>query len=149
MQNFNLAWQFNFRGKISWIVIEKLVKSSWDKIIWGKLLSTSAGMLFLYCNMSFWQAFCSMYSNNLAPIYYPTLIWQVFSTKNIEGKLLSTSAGMEFPLLNVQRCTIGRGGVQKKFIKVHIFRYEIYVSNYLLVWKKTRAVSGNVRNNVF
>ena len=50
---------------------------------------------------------------------------------------------------NHMHCTIGRGGVRKKFIKVHIFRYEIYVSNYLLVWKKTRAVSGNVRNNVF
>ena len=93
VQNSNFAWKFDFWGKISWIVIEKLVKSSWDKIIWGKLLSTSAGMLFLYCNMSFWQVFydeiciCSMYSNNLAPIYYPTLIWQVFSTKNIGGKL--------------------------------------------------------------
>ena len=38
MQNLNLAWKFNFCGKISWIVIEKLVKSSWDKITWGKLV---------------------------------------------------------------------------------------------------------------
>ena len=105
-QNLNFAWKLNFWGNISWIVIEKLVKPSWDKIIWGKLLSTSAGMLFLYCNMSFWQVFydeiciCSMYSDNLALIYYPTLIWQVFTTKNIGGKLLSTSAGMEFPKLS-------------------------------------------------
>ena len=32
MQNSNFAWKFNFWGKISWMVIEKLVKSSWDKI---------------------------------------------------------------------------------------------------------------------
>jgi hypothetical protein len=101
-EKFEFCMKIWFLRKISWVVIEKLVKSSWDKIIWGKLLSTSAGMLFLYCNMSFWQVFYDeicifiMYSNNLAPIYNPTLIWQVFSTKNIGGKLLSTSAGMEF-----------------------------------------------------
>ena len=36
-------------------------------------------------------------------------------------------------LYNPDHCTIGRGGVQKKGIKVHIFHYKIYVSNYLLV----------------
>ena len=27
--------------------------------------------------------------------------------------------------------------------------YEIYVSKYLLLWKKTQAKSGKVQNNVF
>ena len=33
--------------------------------------------------------------------------------------------------------------------RVQATHYEIYVSKYLLVWKKTRAKSGNIQNNVF
>ena len=38
---------------------------------------------------------------------------------------------------------------KKKLIRVHATHYEIYVSKYLLFWKKTQAKSGNIRNDVF
>ena len=42
-----------------------------------------------------------------------------------------------------------RGESKQEGIRVHATHYEIYVSKYLLVWKKTRANSGNIWNNVF
>ena len=41
------------------------------------------------------------------------------------------------------------GGWKVKLIRVHATEYEICVTKYLLVWKKTQAASGNIRNNVF
>ena len=38
---------------------------------------------------------------------------------------------------------------KKKLIRVYATEYEIYVTKYLLVWKKTQVASGNIRNNVF
>ena len=37
----------------------------------------------------------------------------------------------------------------KEHVRAHPNEYEIYVKEYLLVWKKTQAASGNNRNNVF
>ena len=45
--------------------------------------------------------------------------------------------------------TTGRGGWKLMGTRVHATEYEIYVTKYLLVCKKTRANSGNIRNNVF
>ena len=36
----------------------------------------------------------------------------------------------------------------KKGTGVNATEYEIYVTKYFLVWKKTHAASGNIRNNV-
>ena len=47
------------------------------------------------------------------------------------------------------QCTIGRGGSKQNGVSMHATDYGNYVSKYLLQWKKTRANSGNVRNNVF
>ena len=41
------------------------------------------------------------------------------------------------------------GGWKLKLTRVHATEYGIYVTKYLLVWKKTQAALGNIRNNVF
>ena len=42
------------------------------------------------------------------------------------------------------------GSKQKGFrMHLHATHYEIYVLKYLLVWKKTWAKSGNIRNILF
>ena len=41
------------------------------------------------------------------------------------------------------------GGWKLKLIRVHATEYEICVTKYLLVRKKTQAASGNIRNNIF
>ena len=38
---------------------------------------------------------------------------------------------------------------RKEHIRAHLNEYEIYVKKYFLVWKMTRAASGNNQNNVF
>ena len=41
------------------------------------------------------------------------------------------------------------GGWKLKLTRVHATAYEIYLTKYILVWKMTRAASGNNWNNVF
>ena len=55
---------------------------------------------------------------------------------NIEGPL----EGKDKTLLVLKHTQYGNGQPTE---------YEIYVTKYLLVWKKTRAASGNIWNNVF
>jgi hypothetical protein len=77
------------------------------------------------------------------------IIWigirMVFPIKLEDG--LSTSVLWKPHKLMSIRLKITSNG--HKGTRVHATEYEIYVTKYLLVWKKTRAESGNIRNNVF
>ena len=107
-------------------------------------------IVYIYCELKT-STGLSVYSASCTRCYWPlfsTKRWNIFWRRLLI--LLDVSFSIFWPLrLSYSMALWAEGGWKLKLTRVHATEYEIYVTKYLLVWKKTRAASVNIRNNVF